>query len=63
MALPDMDTFTSYGFETADGQAEGNSNLAGLSEADRLRDSEYEHRLQIARKAGSVMLETSMHVR
>ena len=40
-----------YAFETAHGQAGGNSNLAGLSEADRLR--EYERRLQIARKAGS----------
>lgn len=40
-----------YAFETAHGQAGGNTNLAGLSEADRLR--EYERRLQIARKAGS----------
>ncbi|KAF8813302.1 hypothetical protein BYT27DRAFT_7131295 [Phlegmacium glaucopus] len=40
-----------YAFETAHGQAGGNTNLSGLSEADRLR--EYERRLQIARKAGS----------
>jgi hypothetical protein len=40
-----------YAFETAHGQAGVNTNLAGLSEADRLR--EYERRLQIARKAGS----------